>query len=978
MNEGTQNLFDNNSDFEINEVSHDVNDSFDRQFFETEYFANEPLIQDVVRTTSSAQVQCHQLFDTLLEQSSLSKSDQKIVQGILRKSFGQITECHDLKTGVFRSKYTRHKLYRSNPKYVKPVKVKICDKQGNDSGYHYSYVAPLEILKVMLEDDDVRQLIDTEEVNPDENGIFDIKDGEIFKKNKFFIINKDGLIIIVFQDAFDVCNPIGPSKSKFKMVGVYMMLGNLPARHRSKVNNIKFVLLCFEEYINQFGWDEILDRFIADMLVLGTVEISYSVSGTVQTRKGTVTAGVGDNLGSHDLGGLSRNFSKVQYFSRYCESTPKELRENGFITGKMRTIQSYDEDANIALRTGQIYKGIRCHSALNKLNWFHVGKSGLPPCIAHDVFEGVAPSDLFLAFEYFVEKNNGSSTMSDEPHFLKVWSSDRSKKRIATIFSPDIQTALDAANAKLGTRGTCIVLEADGTELDDGRVLKKFKDDVMMVLAAEEEWHSSTGSPKAQHISTTPLQNIDMNSFQTMLLVILDPTANTTPSLDLSNNSVEENPEQNGENIEHSEDSTSAQTSESNKEQSSSDNQSETSDLIKKTLSMGNIDSWEDFTVHWENFCPSILQNLENNDRSQYTINKSVEYVMDQMRFYSSDTQRPQCVDVAKMMVAKYPNTFEDRKEDGTRLGNGYGSLVKKMQSYHGNFKRAKPKTVRQTLGIEFKDTKQTGAIRAGCPNWQLEFPPEHDAESLELIRVKLLGYKSSSEYPEDEVLKDFKIFFAYQRYFLNNHRKKVTATDVFLNWLILFESSSQLTHFDYLTGKGANQMLVRFKNDLDAVLPHGSRMKKPINAPDNASDEEKNTTAIKIIFAHSDEEYDTIFKEFNNLPNEIPEMNHPFILKSIIPSLSYSLIVDGCEVNTSPGIIHALAVLVTSYFVYNRPYPKESPCFLEYCQMRYFDIVLDKPPYRSKNQKKVARAETLYSKVSKIKKVMEDVARNP
>ncbi|KAJ8665629.1 hypothetical protein QAD02_007291 [Eretmocerus hayati] len=287
---------------------------------ETQHNATEPLIQDVVNTTSSSLVQCEKLFNSRLAQSDLSQRDKETVENILRESFGKIIDCHDPKKGDLRSTFTRHKLYRSNPRYVKPLKLKLRDKNGRETHCHYTYVPPLETLRLMLEDDEIRELIDSDNRNPDDDGIFDICDGNVVKKNRLFIIYRNGLEIAIFQDVFEVCNPLASAKTKFKIIGVYMMIANLPPHLRSKTNNIKLVLLCFDKYINEFGWDEILDRFLSDMIILETEGVSYSVSGTVQTRRGTIIVGVGDSLVSHCLGGYAKNFSTVQFFSRYCES----------------------------------------------------------------------------------------------------------------------------------------------------------------------------------------------------------------------------------------------------------------------------------------------------------------------------------------------------------------------------------------------------------------------------------------------------------------------------------------------------------------------------------------------------------------------------------------------------------------------------------------------------------------------------------
>ena len=46
---------------------------------------------------------------------------------------------------------------------------------------------------------------------------------------------------VLSQDAFEICNLLGVSKKKLKIVVVYMILINLHPYLRSKVNNIKLV-----------------------------------------------------------------------------------------------------------------------------------------------------------------------------------------------------------------------------------------------------------------------------------------------------------------------------------------------------------------------------------------------------------------------------------------------------------------------------------------------------------------------------------------------------------------------------------------------------------------------------------------------------------------------------------------------------------------------------------------------------------------
>ncbi|CAB0035349.1 unnamed protein product, partial [Trichogramma brassicae] len=49
-------------------------------------------------------------------------------------------------------------------------------------------------------------------------------DGYVYKNNKFFKNNPNSLKIILYQDAFEIVNPIGPAKKKHKLIGIYMSI----------------------------------------------------------------------------------------------------------------------------------------------------------------------------------------------------------------------------------------------------------------------------------------------------------------------------------------------------------------------------------------------------------------------------------------------------------------------------------------------------------------------------------------------------------------------------------------------------------------------------------------------------------------------------------------------------------------------------------------------------------------------------------
>ena len=50
------------------------------------------------------------------------------------------------------------------------------------------------------------------------------------------------------------------------------------------------------------------------------------------------------------------------------------------------------------------YQGLKEDSIFNQLSFFHVSAPGLPPCLAHDLLEGIIAYDMLLYVQHFVKK----------------------------------------------------------------------------------------------------------------------------------------------------------------------------------------------------------------------------------------------------------------------------------------------------------------------------------------------------------------------------------------------------------------------------------------------------------------------------------------------------------------------------------------------------------------------------------------------
>ena len=79
--------------------------------------------------------------------------------------------------------------------------------------------------------------------------------------------------------------------------------------------------------------------------------------------------------------------------------------QDPLIEVSLRSTCNYDSDIHILESSGcEHVNGIKFASPFNNLNYFHVCKPGMPPCIAHDLFEGVIAYDLVIIIQKFVSK----------------------------------------------------------------------------------------------------------------------------------------------------------------------------------------------------------------------------------------------------------------------------------------------------------------------------------------------------------------------------------------------------------------------------------------------------------------------------------------------------------------------------------------------------------------------------------------------
>jgi hypothetical protein len=308
--------------------------------------------------------------------------------------FNRIDILKQCNEGILRSDASRKSFYKSNFCYVEPVELYLGQDEAGKHRYCYYVPIKLSLQALFQQESVVQQYKSTHAINMQKDMLEDIADGAVFKNSTFFVNNPSAVKLLLYADAFEVANPLGSGRKKHKIHAVYYILGDLEAYNRSNIDQIQLVLLCREADLKKFGIEKSYEKLISDLKELETSGIQIAGNKV----KGTVLSVCGDNLGSHEIGGFSVNFSSGEYFCRYCMIQRQTFRSIPYSLGCLRTVENYSE----AVLSQSL--GICGPSVFNDLHYFHVCQPGLAPCLAHDLFEGVVSKDMALFIKYFVKR----------------------------------------------------------------------------------------------------------------------------------------------------------------------------------------------------------------------------------------------------------------------------------------------------------------------------------------------------------------------------------------------------------------------------------------------------------------------------------------------------------------------------------------------------------------------------------------------
>ena len=191
----------------------------------------------------------------------LSEADINTVIDTLRnEDLHRASNTHTLKTD-----HKRKTFFKSNFNYVEPLSIYFGQNESGKECFG-QYVPVKNTIQSLLSSESVMEQLQQAKtrVQPD-NVLQDVWDGTIIEKNLLLNHMAPSLGVILYQDSFEVVNPLGSGRKKHKILAVYLTLANILPYNRSSIDHMQLVLLCREQDYKYFGQDLVFGPFMKDL-----------------------------------------------------------------------------------------------------------------------------------------------------------------------------------------------------------------------------------------------------------------------------------------------------------------------------------------------------------------------------------------------------------------------------------------------------------------------------------------------------------------------------------------------------------------------------------------------------------------------------------------------------------------------------------------------------------------------------------------
>ena len=285
---------------------------------------------------------------------------------------------------LLNTNYKIEKYLKCNLNYIEPISYRF----DNTSKHHtFHYVSIIDTLSQFLKHPNIQNKLI---LTPNRNVDFY---SDVYNGNKWIHETTSSYCHINLQfyiDEFSISNPLGSSRSQYKITAVYFIMLNLPLTIRFKRENICLCLLSRYNILKLYssGYDLLFKPLINELKLLNNGISIILKNGNNFNYKAYMLFISSDNLSANDIGGFRLSFNSGN-FCRFClihyDNFRDELKSTSL---KIRSISEYSQHLS------ENSFGIRAKCSLLDVPNFNITTS-LPPDIMHDLLEGVIPLTVY-------------------------------------------------------------------------------------------------------------------------------------------------------------------------------------------------------------------------------------------------------------------------------------------------------------------------------------------------------------------------------------------------------------------------------------------------------------------------------------------------------------------------------------------------------------------------------------------------------
>jgi len=373
------------------------------------------IIQDC-QTMMVGVLTCHnQLVENHLEAKGYSVQDDVDLRGIFD------TDKYERLLSDCGSSYKLLRNCSNKMGMIKPQEHRV----GSYKGY---YISLTKVLQMLLQKEDVAPYV-LGHFDSDNTNMTSFTSGDAFRS--LVDLKEDGnlLLIHLYNDEFEVVNPIGARRGKQKINATYFTLGNLPSKFRSALQHIYLTFLVRHKAVKENGYTIAFSPLVQELQKLYAEGFTVTLSnGQVEKFYAVLCTVSGDNLSSHNLAGFRAVFASGRV-CRTCMISYSALSEKvseSDVTLRCAANHAYHVKAVLENKDNAAIYGVLGPSVFSSLEYFNVIMS-FPPDIMHDCMEKVMPTLVEVIIKRLVQ--NASVTVSQ---FNKNMSSFHFKGHDAT------------------------------------------------------------------------------------------------------------------------------------------------------------------------------------------------------------------------------------------------------------------------------------------------------------------------------------------------------------------------------------------------------------------------------------------------------------------------------------------------------------------------------------------------------------------